>query len=65
MTDTEIKKETTYKVDRKSEAERDAEDAGDKVKAGARALGNKIEDPDRDLGTEYEKEKLKEKARID
>ena len=48
MTDTEIKKETTYKVDRKSEAERDAEDAGDKVKAGARALGNKIEDPDRD-----------------
>ncbi len=65
MTDTEIKKETTYKVDRKSEAERDAEDAGDNIKAGARALGKKVEDPDRDLGSEYEKEKFKEKTRLD
>lgn len=65
MTDVEVKKETTYKVDRKNEAEKDLEDAGDKIKAGARALGKKVEDPDRDLGTEYEKEKLKEKARPD
>jgi len=65
MTDVEVKKETTYKVDRKSEAERDVEDAGDKIKAGARALGKKVEDPDRDLGTEYEKEKFKEKTGLD
>lgn len=64
MTD-EVKKETTYKVERKSETERDLEDAGDKIKAGARALGKKAEDPDRDLGTEYEKEKFKEKTKLD
>ena len=40
------------------------EDVGldDKIKAGAKALGKKIEDPDRDTGTEYEKEKLKERV---
>ena len=35
-------------------------EAGDKIKAGAKAVGNKIKDPDRDLDTEYDKEKLKE-----
>ncbi|HEY7108742.1 MAG TPA: hypothetical protein VH415_04880 [Nitrososphaeraceae archaeon] len=59
MTDeVEIKSET--KVERKGEIEQDLENAGDKIKAGAKALGNKIEDPDRDLGTEYNKEKFKE-----
>jgi len=59
MTDeVEIKSET--KVDRKGETEQDLENAGDKIKAGAKALGKKIEDPDRDLGTEYNKEKIKE-----
>jgi hypothetical protein len=48
-----------------SEARRDAEDAGDKIKAGAKAIGKKAEDPNRDLGTEYEKEKFKEKTRLD
>lgn len=40
------------------------EDVGldDKIKAGAKALGKKIEDPDRDTGTEYEKEKTKERV---
>lgn len=47
-----------------SEAHRDAEDAGDKIKAGAKALA-KMDDPDRDLGTEYWKEKLKEKTKLD
>jgi hypothetical protein len=65
MTDVEVEKETTYKVDRKGEAERDLEDAGDKVKAGAKALGKKVEDPDRDLGSEYEKEKFKERTNTD
>ncbi len=43
-----------------SEARRDAEDTGDKIKAGAKALGKKVEDPDKDLNTKYEKEKFKE-----
>lgn len=47
-----------------SEARRDAEDAGDKIKAGAKALGKKVENPDKDLGTEYEKEKFKEKTKL-
>ena len=34
----------------------------DKIKAGARALGKKIEDPDRDTGAEYEAEKAKERV---
>ena len=61
MTDYEVKKKVVYKVDRKTEAERDLEDASDKVQAGAKAVANKISDPDRDLLTEYHKEKLKEK----
>jgi len=40
----------------------DAKDAGDKMKAGAKAAGKKIEDPDRDASTEYNKEKVKEKV---
>jgi hypothetical protein len=58
--DFEVKSETKYKVENKSDAERDVENAGDKIKAGAKAVANKIKDPDRDLGTEYEKEKIKE-----
>ena len=40
------------------------EDVGldDKIKAGARALGKKIEDPDRDTSSEYEAEKIKERV---
>lgn len=56
-----IKKKVEYDVDRKSEAERDLEDASDKVQAAAKAVANKVADPDRDLETEYRKEKLKEK----
>ncbi len=58
--DYEVK--SKVEVNRKSDAERDLEDAGDKIKAGAKAIGNKIKDPDKDLGTEYEKEKIKEKV---
>ena len=59
--DYEVKKKVEYSVNRKSEAERDMEDAADKVKAGAKAVGSKLSDPDRDLETEYQKEKFKEK----
>jgi hypothetical protein len=31
------------------------------VKAGAKAMGKKVRDPDRDLGTEYNVQKAKEK----
>ena len=61
MTEYEIKKKTTFEVDRKGEAEKDLEDAADKVQAGAKALANKVADPDRDLEVEYQKEKIKEK----
>ena len=57
----EVKKKVEYEVDRKSEAERDVEDAGDKIKAGAKAAANKLSDPDRDMNVEYHKEKFKEK----
>ena len=40
------------------------EDVGldDKIKAGARVLGKKIEDPDKDTGAEYDAEKAKERV---
>ncbi|MDX1373841.1 MAG: hypothetical protein R3321_15305 [Nitrososphaeraceae archaeon] len=41
----------------------DLENAGDKIKAGAKAVGKKIEDPDRDLEVEYNKEKVKEQIK--
>ncbi|MDQ3853139.1 MAG: hypothetical protein M3299_09925 [Thermoproteota archaeon] len=44
---------------RKDETEKDKESMGDKIKAGAKALKKKGGDPDRDLSTEYEKEKVK------
>ena len=34
----------------------------DKIKAGARAVGKKIEDPERDTSSEYEAEKIKERV---
>src|SRR4029079_8175014 len=34
----------------------------DKIKAGAKAVAKKIDDPDKDIGTEYNKEKIKEQA---
>lgn len=44
-----------------NEAGEELEDAGDKVKAGAKAVASKVEDPDKDLDSEYEKEKAEEK----
>ncbi len=39
-----------------------ASDAGDKMQAGAKAAGKKMDDPGRDTDAEYNKEKVKEKA---
>jgi len=61
MTEYEIKKKTTYEVDRKGELERDLENTSDKVQAAAKAVVNKVKDTHRDLDAEYQKEKLKEK----
>ena len=60
MGDYEIKKETEFE-DAKTDTEEELEDAGDKVKAGAKAFGNKVADPDKDLESEYQEEKIKEK----
>ena len=55
------KEEVKREVHTKSEAKRDLEDAGDKMKAGAKAMGAKMKDPDRDMGAQYEKKKAEEK----
>jgi len=60
MGDYEIKKETEFE-DTKNDTEEKLEDAGDKVKAGAKAFGKKVADPDKDLESVYQKEKIKEK----
>jgi hypothetical protein len=57
------KEEVRREVDTKSEAKQDLEDAGDKLKAGAKAMGAKMDDPDRDLGAQYEKKKTEEKLK--
>ncbi len=57
------KEEVKREVDTKSEAKQDFKDAGDKIKAGAKAMGSKMEDPDRDMGAQYEKKKAEEKLK--
>ena len=71
MGEFEVKEETKYEVDTHDvkddvedaghEVKEGAKDAKDKVTAGAKAVFNKVKDPDRDLDTEYQKEKVKEK----
>jgi len=57
----DLEEKVEYKVERKSGAADDMDNAADKVKAGAKAMGKKVTDPDRDLGTEYNVEKSKER----
>lgn len=57
------KEEVKREVNTKSEAKQDLEDAGDKMKAGAKAMAAKIEDPDRDMGAQYEKKKAEERLK--
>jgi len=61
MGDYKIKKETEFE-DTKTDTEEELENAGDKVKAGAKAFGKKVADPDKDLESEYQKEKIEEKT---
>lgn len=60
MGDFKIKEKTEFEVG-KTDTEEKLADAGDKVKAGAKAVAKKVSDPDRDLESEYQKEKIKEK----
>ena len=54
MGDYKIKEKTEFEVG-KTDTEEKLEDAGDKVKAGAKAVAKKVSDPDRDLESEYHK----------
>ncbi len=51
--------EEQQELRRTGEIEKDTESMADKIKAGAKALKKKAGDKDRDLRTEYEKEKVK------
>lgn len=51
----------TNDYENKKQDTKDAlDEAGDKIKAGAKAVANKLDDTDKDTETEYRKEKLKE-----
>jgi hypothetical protein len=41
-------------------SENSLDEAGDKIKAGLKAITKKLKDPDKDLQAEYTKEKFKE-----
>jgi hypothetical protein len=56
----EFEVKSKAKVDTKGDTQRDLETAGEKIKAGAKAVASKIKNTNRDLGTEYEEEKIKE-----
>ncbi len=45
---------------KKKDTKNALDETGDKLKAGAKAVTNKLDDTDKDTGTEYKKEKLKE-----
>ena len=46
-----------------ADVKRGMEDAGDKIKAGAKAVGSKMSDPDKDLKAEYEQKKAEERTK--
>jgi hypothetical protein len=61
-------------LNRKDDLQEDVRDTGEvvadkldeginKIKAGAKAVVKKIDEPDRDLNTEYTKEKFKEEVK--
>ena len=45
---------------KKEDTENALDETGDKLKAGAKAVANKLGDTDKDTSTEYKKEKLKQ-----
>ncbi len=72
--DIEIEYNKEKPINRNYEVQGDGRDAAeivgdslvegvDKIKAGAKAVAKKIDDPDKDIEIEYNKEKLKEQAK--
>lgn len=55
--------DSEYKNDDRTEVEKDIEDVAHKVRAGGKAVAEKLLDSDRDLEDEYVKEKEKEKEK--
>ena len=49
--------------DTADDVEEGFDESGDKMNAGAKAMGNKIKDPNTDLGTEHNEEKFKEEVK--
>jgi len=59
LTDMRVKKEVKYKIVRKGELQKDVEDAADKVKGGAKAVFNKLDNSYGEVKAAYHKEKRK------
>lgn len=62
---TNARSETTGRDEEggKGELRHGMESIGDKVKAGAKAAGSKMKDPDRDLETEYQQKKAEQERK--
>jgi hypothetical protein len=59
----DIEEKVEYNVERQSSTQHQVENAAEKAKAGANASEKKVRDPGRDLETEYNVEKAKERLR--
>lgn len=59
--ETELEETKTDTEEAVEDAGEGLEDAGDKIQAGTKAFGKKLADPDKDLESEYQKEKIEEK----
>ena len=51
---------TSDEFEKKEDTETALDETEDKLKAGSKAVANKLGDTDKDTGTEYKNEKLKE-----
>jgi len=54
-----VKKEVRYKMERKAELQQDVDDAADKVKGGAKAVFNKLDNSYGKLKVAYKRDKHK------
>jgi hypothetical protein len=65
-TSTTARTETTVYEEEKEETtglKEKMESMGDKIKAGTKAAGSKMKDPDRDLETEYQQKKAEQETK--
>ena len=59
LTDMTVKKVVKYRIEHQGELQKDVEDAADKVKGGAKAVFNKLDNSYGQLKVAYHKEKRK------